>query len=393
MKIWKININSETLWLVVFCNVFLMIGSFIIYYFHKKYSIEHNIIRCGVLKISTIRLKLIFLFQIFVYAFTIYFLSRYYGMGSLAANLVAHTEELKFGDDAMKLPFGFSFLNTTISIMGYFFAFLIPYYIQQNNQRKIKFWLYMNFLLWLVGSLLSSGRSSLWHMIVTYIVLLFVFKRVKNKKINIKLLTRWAIFAILFLLIFQQLGFLIGRKNNDNETFSQVASVYLGAEIQNLNDFIISPRIENNDKFGVATFRPFYDEYKRFLGKYKFDKNSDLFQFNERNGYDLGNVASAIQPYYYDFGPYGAIFLCFIIGLFMQIIYCKALRSSSWSTGRITLPVFIFTVCASTMLMSFFSECFIGRIIMFTNWRFWAAGCFCYYLIYGNMPWTKIMKI
>ena len=359
--IWGVRIHIETLGLILGGNVLLSFGAFL-YRRKRRNSIKTNETECSFYLISVRRLQILFVFQLFLHGLRTYFLFKFYGFSSLSENLVAHTEELKFGTEAMTYPFGVGFLIGIVSNLGYVFAFLIPVYIAKAKNNTSQFlWLVVNYILALFGSLLSSGRSPMLWMLVAlgtfYIISLYQYK----KKVGVKRILIWVCAAYAFLSGFQQLGYLLGRKESD-ETVGYVVGVYC--------------ELLEND-WGMVKLR---------------SERSDFLPFNNRGYYPLGNVYTTFQSYHIDFGMTGALIVCFLIGFIMQYIYTRVKNGNDFKTGVISTTTYIYSIIVPSMFMSFFSEAFFGVFINLLNIRFWLGYVVVFFIFYGRMPWSKSVR-
>ncbi|NBH68284.1 O-antigen polymerase [Phocaeicola sartorii] len=389
--IWGVRIHIETLGLILGGNVLLSFGAFL-YRRKRRNSIKTNETECSFYLISVRRLQILFVFQLFLHGLRTYFLFKFYGFSSLSENLVAHTEELKFGTEAMTYPFGVGFLIGIVSNLGYVFAFLIPVYIAKAKNNTSQFlWLVVNYILALFGSLLSSGRSPMLWMLVAlgtfYIISLYQYK----KKVGVKRILIWVCAAYAFLSGFQQLGYLLGRKESD-ETVGYVVGVYCGAEIQNLDDYLNGPKY-TTDYWGESTFYGFWELLENDWGMVKLrSERSDFLPFNNRGYYPLGNVYTTFQSYHIDFGMTGALIVCFLIGFIMQYIYTRVKNGNDFKTGVISTTTYIYSIIVPSMFMSFFSEAFFGVFINLLNIRFWLGYVVVFFIFYGRMPWSKSVR-
>lgn len=130
---WDIEIHEETYWLVFGGCVSLTIGSWV----YKQCKRERAQKKDYVFRpISVARFTMLLYLQLVFAFFRVYFLFKYYGMGSLAENLVAHTMAIKFEGDSMKLPYGVGYIIGQTYNMAFVFAFLLPFYIERRKNTK-----------------------------------------------------------------------------------------------------------------------------------------------------------------------------------------------------------------------------------------------------------------
>ena len=384
---WNVLIHNYTYILVFGGCITLTFGAYIYKLTHKKVKMHNNV---SLYIIPIYKLKLLFVIQILANLLRVYYINQYYGMGTLAENLVSMTIDLKYGDDIMELPRLLVYIILILDFVSLFFAFLIPIYQQHKTKYKQQIlWMSAIFILGMATTLLSSGRTTMLYMIITFGTSYFFVLSNKNVKLKSKIIIYWIIGGIIFLLSFQQLGSLIGRDKSDN-SLMDIAIIYCGAELQNLDDNIKETKIKTTQIAEVS----FLGLYKKLSEKFKtVNYNEELRRevntFNYRNGYPLGNVSSAFWSYYIDFGILTTFFVCFIIGYIMQYFYQKTSQLKDIDSGVISFFTFIYIILMPTMFTSFFTEKFFEKISVSLNLSFVMAYICVFYYLYGAFPWNK----
>lgn len=387
IDLWDVHLHQETYWLIIGGSICVALGSLGGDILSKKKKEEN---RGGqFIPISVRRLKFILFIQIFAAVIQVLFLFKYYGGRSLAENLVAHTMAIKFGDDSMVIPFKLGFILGLSYNLGFMFAFLLPLYMTKGYEySRERFWLSVNFVLCLFFSLLTSGRSPMLWMLITFGTFYFIHLNLNKMRLNLKRLLLWGICGYIFLMSFQQLGFLIGREKTA-ETATYVIGVYCGAEIQNLDDYIRGP-IEKMDYWGEMTFYQFLSTLEKDWGVVHLRTDREkLLPFNYRGGYGLGNVATAFQAYYVDFRFKGTMIVCFVIGLIMQLLYKRVKMGNSIKNGVMNWTSYLYSLILPSMFMSFFAESFYIVLMNILGFRFWIGYILLFLLFYGKFPWKK----
>ena len=392
MRQWNVDLHRTSFYVVVLGNIGFFLGAYGCFKLWRN-KVCYVDVTYRLPKLVSLK-GLIFLFciQVVVYLLRIYLLKRFYG-GDLSSALLAHTMAIKFGTEtAFKMPFGTSFFYGMAGLVGYVCAFLLPTYMMcKHVPFQHKFWLWANFILCLVGSLLSSGRTAMLWMIISFVSFYIIALNLRRIKVNLRVALKWFLVAFIFLFSFQQLGAVIGRDESDLKWFNEVG-VYCGAELQNLDDFIEEPKFQNSDNlFGLLTFRGFYENYGALFGvnQLRTDRR-DYHKFNARNGISLGNVNTALQHYWYDFGIIGTFVICLFMGLFLEYIYVQVYRSKKfWDKGCISPCLFVYSVMAPTAFMSFFSEAFFDKIVCLLDFRFWVTFVLIYVILQKNIVKTS----
>ena len=386
---WDIEIHEETFWLVFGGCVSLTIGSWIYKQCKKKSPPKvHYAFR----PISAARFTMLLYLQLVLAFFQAYFLFRYYGMGSLAENLVAHTMAIKFEGDSIKLPYGVGYIIVQTYSMAFVFAFLLPFYIERRKQYRKQYILCLiNFITTLLISLLSSGRSGMLWMLIAFGTFYFIQIQRKEGSLKFKRIIRWGIIAYIFLMGFQFMGTMIGREYSEEDTVTDTIIEYCGAEIQNLDDFIRWKEVKT-EYWGEITFNPYYQYIDRNTGLLNLkDRRKETLPFNQRAGYSLGNVYTAFQSYYIDFGYMGVFVFCFFIGIVIESLYLLVISSHSLDTAYLTWQTFLFAKILPSMFMSFFSEAFCNAIAQVGTHNFWVSYILMCLLFYGTFPWKRRM--
>ena len=141
---WKVTMHQETFFLVLGGNIAFFLGSYIGYrrYYtnpligrsrYKWKSQNENFF----VPIITNRLKILFILQVLNAGIKVYLLMSFYGLGSIAANLFAHTEAMKTGEgELMKFPMGLGFISNTIDIAATLTPILLGLYIVKKRVYK-----------------------------------------------------------------------------------------------------------------------------------------------------------------------------------------------------------------------------------------------------------------
>lgn len=384
---WDIEIHEETYWLVFGGCVSLTIGSWV----YKQCKRERAQKKDYVFRpISVARFTMLLYLQLVFAFFRVYFLFKYYGMGSLAENLVAHTMAIKFEGDSMKLPYGVGYIIGQTYKMAFVFAFLLPFYIERRKKYKKQYILcLLNFIITLLISLLSSGRSGMLWMLIAFGTFYFIQVQRKEGSLKFKRIAQWGIIAYIFLMGFQLMGTMIGREYSEEDAIADTIIEYCGAQIQNLDDFVSWKEVKT-ELWGEITFNSYYQYIDKNTGLLNLkDRTDETLPFNERAGHSLGNVYTALQSYYIDFGYMGVFVLCFFIGIVIESLFLFVIRGHSLDTAYLTWQTFLFANILPSMFMSFFSEAFCNAVTQIGTHNFWVSYILMCLLFYGTFPWKK----
>lgn len=393
-SVWHVKLHQDTFLLILGGNISISVASFLMLRKSPSFrNIQGKVQSTSCVLISVKKLKLFFVLQVLNALLKIYLLLHYYGTGSVAVALFMHTEAMKTDGNVMQYPIGLGFVSNTIEIMAGIIPALCAFYLSNPLiPKRYKFWMSINAIFAMLFSLLSSGRTfMLYYLIIFCSVYMMTFYS-RGKVFPVKKIVLYCIGGYFFLFAFQQLGYLIGREKNDS-TAELVIGVYCGAEILNLDDLIHHQTdVPPNQYWGNQTFYLFYDQLQDYgLVKLKYTRR-DYHPFNVAGGYGIGNVSSTFQDYYFDFGLFGAIVVCFIIGLIMEYIHQKSLKSYFFKNGIIDFWLMLYIVFIPAIFMSFFSEQFFKQLDNILSLKYWLKLLLLFYLFYGFMPFNSKKK-
>lgn len=394
---WKVTMHQETFFLVLGGNIAFFLGSYIGYrrYYtnpligrsrYKWKSQNENFF----VPIITNRLKILFILQVLNAGIKVYLLMSFYGLGSIAANLFAHTEAMKTGEgELMKFPMGLGFISNTIDIAATLTPILLGLYIVKKRVYKSQYrWLFINFLAGAIFSLLSSGRTFMLYFIISFFVSYIMTLVSISKNVSIKNYVMYFLVGYIFLYSFQEVGRLIGRQDSESTPIEQTIGTYCGAELQNLDNLIERPSMMPSPKhWAEQTFNIVYSGLEEMGYINSVSSLRDYHPFQVANGYGIGNVASCMQSYYFDFGLFGAYFVCFVLGFLMQVMYIKAQYNNNFfSSGVLTISIILYGLFCPAIFMSFFSEQIVQRIITFISIKYWFKIFLIFIFFYGGTP-------
>lgn len=151
----------------------------------------------------------------------------------------------------------------------------------------------------------------------------------------------------------------LGRNNADNFNLFDYVSVYIGAEIKNLDIFIRSAAFPvDTGIWGKETFKNLIQPISRVLDlgiqPYKLD-----LPYQGVNGLTLGNVYTTFYPWLYDFGYIGVSWIVLLMAGLTQCMYsiCRVVSRKGTS-----LSIIIYGYFSSFIVLSFFSNKFFENI-------------------------------
>lgn len=359
-----------------FITYYIIVGGSILCYiteflYRKKHRKTFNIYKTnaavGFSPISVNKLIWFAIFQTVVYIFVARYKMSYAG-GSLAYALAEIDQEVKYEDSSFALPWYLNVPNGFCQITGFIWgALFVFYYYLSDKYGKQKKLILLNLILTMSGTLLSGGRMPLFDHLISFLVIWLIYNRLRNKEQSVKrfsLKSKIIItsLVVIFALIFTHLGSFIGREKSDLGA-GYLFAVYCGAQIRNIDDFIVDYSPKKNRIIGEKTFNSFYEFIQNRLGISLFKKEKVRDPgFNQYGGFFLGNVYSAFKPWYSDFQN-----MCIFVMVFFSFIACflyrKCLESDFFSIGKLNIWFLLFCLLVSSIFQSFFSELFLRRAL------------------------------
>lgn len=365
---YAITLHYQTL--LVLCTGFL-IFTVITYLFKPNY--QDNIqtkSQLQYIEIPKILIVLLIVLQILtIISFILYLKDIYYAyIGDTSASLSQlirnYNDLTKFHQDVFRnlnIPRPFIF-KIGYPIM-WTFGFLVIYVMVNNFvvNKKIEILHSISCILFFIFTILTGSRFYLFKAIVFICVLFYVlsYKKGNIKLGSLKLLLKFIfVFFLVVILMFTTL-FIIGRADTCHNIFNYLF-VYFGAEIVNLNKFLITNNVSFfsgfSDFFGQQTFFELYKYVGKCFNIQEFLTYPTIEIFTESNNLSTGNEYTTYYHFIYDFGYIGII-LIVIISAYFVITYNKCIKE----TANITpfdYKLFILSYLFSDLVFLFFANLF-----------------------------------
>lgn len=362
-KNWLLNLNIKTFWVITFSVIEFIIICLIVDKFiqliqnskpNNKKIIKNYAFSFKKGKKKFVIIEFIQMLFIAISAMTIV---RVTGQPNLAnaVNTLNYSNN-GFSNVTVELPTYVSLMLTFNQYFG-----MIGYYLFAKSviiRKKINIYYLIEILLALGSTLLTGARGGLLMALVSIVTFIFMFIY-KSEDINsiriVKYIFIVLIGVILILFLLQWSAKLLGR-NVDTFKPLEYVSIYVGAEIKNLDVFIT----ENNfpihgQVWGEQTFYSLINFAIKHLGL-NLESYKLTLPFQYINGYSLGNVYTTLYPWLYDFGYKGIVFLtalmAFVSEMFYEFAGMNKLKIASLS------QLFYGGIIAPTVVFSFFSNKF-----------------------------------
>lgn len=389
-KEWQLLLDETTTTLVTLSCIAFAIGQIGI---NHKRKIQNNITFTN---ISNKKLLLLIITQILITIYINVQRMKFTGL-SFVDTIAQYNYESKFGDFDLKLAPGVGFIAGFCNMFGYFCAILIPlYHFNKTTDKKTIYLLWTNFLICSISSLFSGSRGELLNYIIALLYSYLFIHKLKGYSLfeafSLKRVLVIIVSMYLFANSFAGLGSLLGRESSDDEymTSDYIFAMYCGAEIVNLNNYIISTKKHKilTKKFGENTFANLHNSYNS-----ENKKNRPDNYFESVNGYNLGNVKTCIYAPYADFGFNGALITMFLTSFLISYIYRKSKDPNIIKSGIPTIYLFLLVYLCGNIFQAFFSNKIIEALERLINYRQILILLLMYIYFYGiNVRMNTIKK-
>ena len=251
------------------------------------------------------------------------------------------------------------FLKITL-VQGYFFVFVIINNLLVREVRLSDCVYAAPVLVTVCQTLLNAGRLEIMKLLCYAFIIYYILLNYKYgwKKNFSQLMVKKGIkyFAVL-LCAFWLSASLVGRDTSryDNDPMYYM-SLYGGGSIK-LFDMYITDPTSPSDILGKETFY----SINRFLGQ-KLGYEELLYiphlEFRDVNGWNVGNVYTALRRYHYDFGYSGMCVLVAIMSGFFNYLYFSIKRQQDLS-----FKIMLLGYTYSSLPMFSIDDIFFGTFI------------------------------
>ncbi len=366
-KYWLLDLHENTFFVVLLGVLEFVLVSLFIKYLYKK--INHNDVKKNTLcnyDISNVKIIIFIIMSLVIFVLYLNYIVKSVGgnlssIDSISQSIEKYSLAVKFNQGNLMngIPSWVTVLKDFIVYSGYFFTFLLI-----NNKivtKKYNKLLIIQVLICLMISMLGGSRAPAFNIIlagISYYLLLQNKKNGLNEIISLDTIKKVFIVCFAIVIVFLPLANLLGR--NVNREFTNYLSLYCGAELKNLDDFIqIKDNTVKNEIFGSQTFVNIVQFVNRRIHHANYDYMLDL-PFNYSNGHSLGNVYTVLYPFIYDFGYKGVFFLVMLMAIISQIVYEHAKKSNE--KNKVSISILIYGFIFSCLALSFFSNKFYERL-------------------------------
>ena len=398
---WGLNkMSSDT--------VLVIVGGALIFYLVELYDYRNHpfkqddidIASDDFIPIKPLKLAAFLIFQIIVFALFAKSEMSYAMTDELSEAMATVNNDKKFEGMAIKHPV---YIQQTFYICmaaRTLWCILLPYYLFKSNKYRIhKLLIAMNFAVGMSGTVLTGGRTNVLFDLVSLAISGYICYQYnvhwRGGLLPKRVMIILTVVATVFTLSFVNLGTMLGRKESEDPV-SIILSIYCGAEIKNLDDYIQHPFQQGNERGLLAqyTLCGLYDEIDvRLGGEAGRGMNFPDLRFNSYGNYPLGNVYTTYFNYILDFGTWGATLFSGFMAWLCAYLYRKTVISSLWSTGRLDLWLLFFVYkVPGACLLSFFSNKFFEDITVIGTFRTLVYWSILIFLFQGKKEATYAMS-
>ena len=372
---WNFNMGYRTFFVILLGILGFILGFYIFFYIFYRNNYIISKMNKNYPRISNVKMIIYIIIQVValiaVYNAVTYVASMYGGGDSLGEEIFLYrTALITKSDDFVRLPT----IVTTLYDFSYYCTYYIIYILLNRYyiEKKIQKIYLVSIFITVSTALLLGNRGDTIFLVLGFFIIKYIFEMRENSwkiKINIKIITKYALLGVLLLISFPTVGlYLVGRGNDIDEiingTFEQL-SMYIGAPLKLLDLYMYTDYGSSSIALGFNTFNEFYRWIGYRLSIVEWDKLIGN-EFRYDNGVLLGNVYTMFRPFVADFGLVGVFLLSFIMGLFFSFLYTKIKYTEFiYNKYNIDCYLIIYATFIVSIVLGFFTNWFYTMIINF----------------------------
>ncbi len=381
-------------------TVLVIVGGALIFYLVELYDYKNHpfkqddidITSEDFIPIKPFKLVVFLIFQIIVFALFARSEMSYAMTDDLSDAMITVNNDTKFEGMAVKHPVYIQQSFYICMAARTLWCVLLPYYLFKSSKYRIhKILIALNLVIGMSGTVLTGGRTNILYDIISLAICGYICYQYtvqwRGGLLPKRVMIILTVIASIFTLSFVNLGTLLGREESEDPV-SIILSIYCGAEIKNLDDYIQHPFSQGNEAGLPAqyTLCGIYDEIDvRLGGKTGTRLNQPDLRFNSYGNYPLGNVYTTYFNFILDFGVFGAILFTGFMAWLCAFLYRKSVFSFFWLTGRLNLWLLYFVYkVPGACILSFFANKFFENISVMGTLRTLAYWMVLVFLFQGR---------
>lgn len=361
----KVSLLLKTFILLLIFNITFTAGAHVSYYLEDNYLIDPNKSKKNVpkltsfIKVPSIRIIIIVIIQFIVLIAFIFYLKSELGfINSKTLNIFRggsfyHNNQIQnFSVPGwIHILSNFSECATLISIY-----ILINNHFTNIKRYSSKYLLMLSAIMYIPISLLNSSRYTI-VIIIIYSCFLYIFLTKYLKRNTWKAMIYILIVLLIFGSLFSIIGTLIGRESSGSNSLL----FYGGGCIALFNDYIKYPVSDGLSSFGIHSFNAIYKNLFKLhlINQYI---STTIVNFRSINGTQIGNVYTALYPYFIDFGTLGVAVIPAIWGMVFGYLYRKL---KAVKLHGISMRLLIYTFIVWTLVLPPYGETWDNSCLSF----------------------------
>ena len=292
--------------------------------------------------------------------------------GSISAEINMYDRLSKFlTEDYNRLNIRPPFLYNKSNLISSTLPYLIIY-IAINNffaVKKINPIQILSVFLLVISIILKGSRSPLLKLFIMGAVIAYIVRfrngnrQSDKKKFFIKFGIMAACMGVVLVLVLNLMGRSMGKSESD--TLFVHIFVYLGAPIENLDNFIEKGDMQlESHYFAEHIINPVYQYLSdKGLISQPFDTINDVLPFvQSANGRGTGNVFTMYYFFLLDFGFAGILPFTLFLAMFYTVLYDKIFKNKR----SVNFALFMYAYLLNDLLMLPFSNRFYETV--FNSW-------------------------
>lgn len=259
-------------------------------------------------------------------------------------------------------------LPRTVTIMrnfslscGFFFGYLLArerLYFHKTSISNV-----VIVLLAVVTTLLMGDRTEMVVILIAIFCFYYCLSRGQkgwSRQKNGRFIASTLAVGVVVLLAFPGIAELLGRESDAGSNSFDYLSVYIGAEIKNLDIFLRNAVIPvPSTMWGSQTFVNILPWFAKIFN-FTLSGEGLTLPYQTVNGVYLGNVYTTYYAYLYDFGLLGVFTLIPVMAGISQSFFERII--SIKDPKRVPYSFLIYSNIVSSLVLSFFSNKFFEQI-------------------------------
>lgn len=366
-KTWELDYSANTMLTILIGVAAFVIGSIIAVLMIGIFQagntgllynrgLSHKISNVGPIKVQKSKTFLIIFFELFTIVLLYSELRTLTGKTKWFEIVSAYRAQEAYVNPA---EFSMKISGMCSYAIEFSFAFALIYaYILGNNiaakaRQPIINWLPV--VLSCVLSFMQGYRSDLIRLWVAVLVVTYTLKKRKagwkNDRETRKMIRVIALSVVGVAAAFVALRWLVGRSETDWNPIYYL-TFYAGSPIAAFDLYLKDP-LPASDIWGKETFY----HLNQSIGEW-FNKPELRYIFYKEyrqspSGIYIGNVYTALRPFYYDFGFSGMVLMMLLMGMLFTAFYC--IIRETRGNSKIDFSLLIYSYIAYTFFMYFYN--------------------------------------